>query len=95
MYTKCCREDIAGQMLEMVEVQGGVNSSLSMTSAWLNLPQPSIQSIPSTPQTLVTRGQSIVTKRSCTSVSCLRKKKRLSRSLECSVKGESERLCVR
>ena len=52
----------------------GVNSSQSMTSAWLNLPPQGIQSIPSTPLALVTRGQSIVTRRSYISVSSIRKK---------------------
>lgn len=46
-----------------------------MTSAWLNLPPQSIQSIPNTPQALVTSGQSIVTKRSYISVSSIRKKR--------------------
>lgn len=74
MNTKCWPGGIAGQMLEMLEMQGGVNSSQSMTPAWLNLPPQGIQSIPGTLQTLVTRGQSIVTNRSYTSVSRIRKK---------------------
>ena len=50
VHTKCFWEDIAGQMLEILEMQGRVNSSQSMTSAGLNLPPQGIQSIPSTPQ---------------------------------------------